>query len=158
MNSPSDTVRIRPVSISDLDVFFRHQQDTEANDLAKVYPRNRADFDLHWARILNNPAIVARTIECGGVVIGNINCFRVDDETHIGYWIGREFWGKGMTTRALGLFVSEVHIRPLIAHVADDNTASIRVLEKCGFHHIGSCDEPGDDRFMACTELIYQLG
>lgn len=157
MSSATDSVRIRPVTPLDLDVFFHHQQDTEANDLAKVYPREREDFDAHWVRIMNNPDVVARTIECNGVVVGNINCFRVNDETHIGYWIGREFWGKGMTTRALELFLSEVQIRPLIAHVAEDNSASIRVLEKCRFSRIGSCDEPGDERFMACVELIYEL-
>lgn len=150
-------VRLREVLADDLDIFFHHQQDTASNDLAKVYPRNRDEFDAHWARIMQNPEVIARTIEFEGAAVGNINCFRVGDETHIGYWIGRESWGKGITTQALQQFLSEVSLRPLHAHVAEDNARSIRVLEHCGFVRVGECKEPGDERFMACIELIYEL-
>jgi RimJ/RimL family protein N-acetyltransferase len=40
----------------------------------------------------------------------------------VGYWIGKEHWGKGVATEC-----------PLHAHVAKHNVGSIRVLEKCGF-------------------------
>jgi RimJ/RimL family protein N-acetyltransferase len=42
-------------------------------------------------------------------------------------------WGKGIATRALTLFLQQGTVRPLYAHVARHNLASIRVLEKCGF-------------------------
>ena len=51
----------------------------------------------------------------------------------LGYWVGREWWGRGIATQALALFVDEVSIRPLYAHVAAHNVGSIRVLDKCGF-------------------------
>jgi RimJ/RimL family protein N-acetyltransferase len=51
----------------------------------------------------------------------------------VGYWVGREFWGRGIATRALAAFLDEVSERPIYAGVADTNLASIRVLEKCGF-------------------------
>ncbi len=55
----------------------------------------------------------------------------------MGYWIGREFWGQGIASRALDLFLQEETRRPLYAHVAVHNLASRRVLEKCGFSMVG---------------------
>jgi RimJ/RimL family protein N-acetyltransferase len=54
-------------------------------------------------------------------------------KTLVGYWISREKWGKGVASRALSLFLLQVRTRPLFAHVAKNNLASIRVLQKCGF-------------------------
>ena len=59
--------------------------------------------------------------------------FEKSGEREVGYWIGREYWGKGVATRAVSTFLGHVKTRPLYAHVAKDNIASIRVLEKCGF-------------------------
>jgi RimJ/RimL family protein N-acetyltransferase len=51
----------------------------------------------------------------------------------VGYWLGRSYWGRGIATRALALFLPLVPARPLYAHVASHNTGSMRVLVKCGF-------------------------
>ena len=60
------------------------------------------------------------------------------------YWIGREHWGQGHATRALTELVTEFPERPLYAHVAEHNTASMRVLAKCGFVVFGEAQETGD--------------
>jgi RimJ/RimL family protein N-acetyltransferase len=51
----------------------------------------------------------------------------------VSYWLGREFWGRGIASAALALLLAEVKTRPLHAHVVRHNVASIRVLQKCGF-------------------------
>jgi len=56
----------------------------------------------------------------------------------IGYWLGRDYWGKGYATEAVRLVLSFVaHNKwtkyPMFAMVSPDNAASRRVLEKCGF-------------------------
>ena len=51
--------------------------------------------------------------------------------------IGRQYWGKGVATTALAAFLHHVQARPLYAHVAKHNRASLRVLEKCGFTIFG---------------------
>jgi len=56
-----------------------------------------------------------------------------DGQQLLGYWVGREWWGRGVATRAVALLAEEVPVRPLHAHVAAHNLGSIRVLEKCGF-------------------------
>jgi RimJ/RimL family protein N-acetyltransferase len=49
----------------------------------------------------------------------------------VGYWIGREYWGKGVATEALSQFLAHAEVRrPLHAAVAKHNVGSIRVLEK----------------------------
>jgi RimJ/RimL family protein N-acetyltransferase len=126
-------VRLRAVEDGDLDALFAHQADPVATDLASFPARNREQFDAHWARIRADRTVVLRAIMVDGVVAGNIVCWRQGGQWLIGYWIGREHWGKGVATRALARLLDEVPARPLRAHVAVSNPGSIRVLEKCGF-------------------------
>jgi RimJ/RimL family protein N-acetyltransferase len=71
----------------------------------------------------------------------------------VGYWIGREFWGRGVASEALRQFVAEIEERPLYAYVAVTNVASARVLEKAGF--IGANEnEAGSD---GVVERLYTL-
>ena len=128
-----DEVRLRAVEASDLDAFYEHQADPEAAAMAAFQSRHRDQFDAHWAKILLDDAVVARTILADGIVAGGINSWQTDDQRLVGYWIGREHWGRAVATRALDQFVNEVPDRPIYAHVAAHNAGSIRVLQKCGF-------------------------
>jgi RimJ/RimL family protein N-acetyltransferase len=123
---------------SDLDAFFEHQREPEANEMAVFPARDRQSFDAHWRRILADDSTTNKTIVHEGEVVGNIACWRQEGLRHVGYWIGREFWGKGLATRALRELTEELSERPLYAWVATTNVGSIRVLEKCGFVQIGS--------------------
>jgi RimJ/RimL family protein N-acetyltransferase len=130
----SDDVRLRDVEPDDLPIFFEHQLDADATRMAAFPSRDRAAFDAHWAKnVLGNPAAVMRTVLVGGRVAGNIGSWRQGGVRLVGYWIGKEHWGRGVATRALAAFLHLVTERPLHAHVAEHNVASIRVLEKCGF-------------------------
>src|SRR3954471_9929084 len=135
-----ERVSLRPVSSDDLPIFFVHQLDPEATKLAAFPSRDRAAFFTHWtSNILGNPANVSRTILAGDQVAGNIGAW-TDAASHdrfIGYWIGREFWGRGIGSAALVQFLRFESTRPLNAHVAKHNLGSIRVLEKAGFARIG---------------------
>ncbi|MBI1279986.1 MAG: GNAT family N-acetyltransferase [Anaerolineaceae bacterium] len=130
------TVTLRDVIPSDLPTFFIQQQDPQANYMAAFTsrdPSNRTDFDAHWVKIMNDDTIINRTILYNGQVAGNIAKFIMFNQPEIGYWIGKEFWGKGIATRALQQFLKIVTLRPLYAAAAKDNAASLRVLQKCGF-------------------------
>ena len=130
----SDEVRLRDTEPDDLPIFYEQQLDGDATRMAAFPARDRAAFDAHWAmNILGNLAAVKQTILVDGQVAGNIGSWQQDGQQLLGYWVGREWWGRGVATRALALFVDEVSIRPLYAHVAVHNVGSIRVLDKCGF-------------------------
>ena len=129
----SDDVRLRDIEPDDLPIFYEQQLDADATRMAAFPARDRAAFDAHWAKILGNPAMVKQTILVDGQVAGNIGSWPQDAVRLVGYWIGKEHWGKGVATRALAAFLHLVTERPLHAHVAKHNVGSIRVLEKCGF-------------------------
>lgn len=101
--------------------------------MADFPPRDREAFDAHWQRVLADDANVVKTITFEGQVAGNIGSWEQDGRRLVGYWLGKEFWGKGLATKALAELVQELGTRPLYAYVAKTNVGSIRVLEKCGF-------------------------
>ncbi len=130
----SDEVRLRDIEPNDLPIFYEQQLDADATRMAAFPSRDRAAFDAHWAtNILGNPATAKQTILVDGQVAGHIGSWSQDGVRLVGYWIGKEYWGKGVATRALAAFLHLVTERPLHAHVAKHNVGSIRVLEKCGF-------------------------
>lgn len=127
-------VRLRAVEDGDLPVFFLHQRDPEATRLAAFPSRDRDAFLAHWAKIRATPEeTITRTILCDGHVAGHLGSWVQAGQREVGYWLGREFWGRGIASAALRLLLAEVPVRPLHAHVAQHNAASIRVLQKCGF-------------------------
>jgi RimJ/RimL family protein N-acetyltransferase len=78
-------------------------------------------------------------------------------EPKVGYWLGKEYWGKGIACEALSQFLLQVKVRPLYARVAKQNIASIRVLQKCGFTMYG------EDTYIAVDggvgeEFVLALG
>jgi RimJ/RimL family protein N-acetyltransferase len=124
------------VAEGDLPIFFEQQLDPDACYMAAFIARDPSDRDAfmaHWARIRADDTITKRTILLDGHVAGNIASFEWNGKREIGYWIGKEYWGRGIATRALSQFLGVVKTRPLYAHAAADNIGSIRVLEKCGF-------------------------
>jgi RimJ/RimL family protein N-acetyltransferase len=141
---------LRDVVESDLDAFYEHQREPEANEMAIFPARDRETFDAHWRRTLADDSMIQRTIVHEGEVAGNIGSWHQDGRQLVGYWIGKKFWGKGLATRALSEFVEEMRERPLHAWVATSNVGSIRVLEKCRFVRVGS-------RTTDVEELLYQL-
>jgi RimJ/RimL family protein N-acetyltransferase len=126
-------VRLRSVEDGDLDVFFDHQADPKAIEMAAFPARDKVQFAAHWAKIRADDTAVVRTIVADGMVAGNIGSWHQNGQRLLGYWVGRAHWGRGVATQALARFVDELSTRPLYAHVAAHNVGSIRVLEKCGF-------------------------
>jgi RimJ/RimL family protein N-acetyltransferase len=136
-----EQVLLREVADEDLPIFFEHQLDPDATAMAAFPSRDREAFMAHWARILCDDSVVVRTIVFGEHVAGNVVSWQAEAERLVGYWIGREYWGKGIATKALSAFLEIVEPRPLHARVATHNVGSIRVLEKCGFARSGESNE-----------------
>lgn len=122
----------------------------QANDrrvwlgLRDVFPH---PYSIDDARVFIGMAIgmsprTLLAIEVEGRVAGGIGyVLRGDVErvsAEVGYWLGCEFWGRGIATTAVRLltrhaFEARPELRRLYAMPFATNTASARVLEKAGY-------------------------
>jgi RimJ/RimL family protein N-acetyltransferase len=153
----TDDVRLRDVTEGDLPILFEQQRDPEANRMAAFPARDREAFTAHWTKILDDPTVTKKAILFNGQVAGNIVSFEQSGSRKVGYWIGKNYWGKGIATKALSEFLGHVKVRPLFAHVAKHNVGSIRVLEKCGFTICGEDKVPSNTDAGEVEEFILEL-
>ena len=148
MKSMTLGVSIRDVVESDLPILFAQQDDPLATAMAAFPAKEREPFMAHWRELMNDPKTFKQTVVTGGQVAGHVLCFRRAERDLIGYWIGREYWGRGIATRALALFLKHVPIRPLFAFVATHNVGSAKVLVKCGFRLVETI-QPAEEGSVA---------
>lgn len=107
-----------------------------------------------------NLAIVIDSQAVGSVGLkpqGDVHRFSAE----IGYWLGHEYWNRGIMTDAVSLMVNygfEVFgfVR-IYACVFDFNDSSMKVLEKAGFVNEGTHRKAvfKNDRF--CDEIMYSI-
>jgi MOSC domain-containing protein YiiM len=76
-------------------------------------PTDRAAFDAHWAKLMADPGIFIQTILYDGQIAGSILTYKGFGDLEVSYWLGREFWDKGIATEALRLFLEVQKTRPL---------------------------------------------
>jgi [ribosomal protein S5]-alanine N-acetyltransferase len=86
----------------------------------------------------NNPLFV------GAISLKNIDL--VNKKANLGYWIGEQYWCRGIATECVGLvidyaFSAELGLEEISAYVFPENKASIRVLEKNGMQKKGEVNE-----------------
>ena len=153
---------LRDVVHADLPIFFENQLDQEANYMAAFTakdPTNREAFTAHWHKILANETNIIRTIIFNEQVAGSVSSYEDEGRPEVTYWLGKEYWGKGIATRALKEFLASHNtIRPIYARVAKDNPGSRRVLEKCGFTVVGEFKGFANARGQEIEELLLELG
>ena len=147
---------LRDVTESDLPILFEQQLDPEATAMAAFPSRDHDAFMAHWKKIMADEKVILNTILFDGQVAGSIVSWEMFGEPEVGYWLGKEFWGKGIMTQALAEYVSIVKARPLMAHVARHNVGSRRVLEKCGFKVVGE-DKYTNPAGVEVEEFVLKL-
>ncbi|PKN98112.1 MAG: N-acetyltransferase [Chloroflexi bacterium HGW-Chloroflexi-4] len=138
----TQNVTLRVLYESDLPVFFEHQDDKGAEEMVGLPSRERDDFIDHWQKVMANPSIILRTILYENEIAGYLCSFiKEADEREVGYQLGRAYWGKGIATRALQLFLPLIPCRPLYGVTPAHNIGSQKVLTRCGFvlldEHVG---------------------
>ncbi|NJE42096.1 GNAT family N-acetyltransferase [Thermococcus sp. GR6] len=77
-------------------------------------------------------------------LVGLVGLHKIDfhnGRAELGYFIGKEYWGRGYASEAVSLAVRYafewLNLRKVYAHVYESNGASIRILEKNGFKLAG---------------------
>jgi RimJ/RimL family protein N-acetyltransferase len=115
-------------------------------DAIGMVPATGADDELSWS-----PRHVVRAYD--GLVVGSIGFFGPPapapdgvPEAEIGYGLVVDARGRGVATEAVtGLLVHTDRIGVRVrASVEPDNTASVRVLAKCGFTELRGSDADGN--------------
>ena len=151
---------LRPVEVSDLDAIFEQMRDPESVRMAAFTaedPNDRSAFDAHMAKIMSSSENRLWAIIRDARLVGTIGSYISEGATEVTYWIDRACWGQGIATRALGLLLEEISVRPIRARAASDNVGSLRVLEKAGFHPIGTEVVFAPGRAAKIEETILEL-
>jgi len=152
----TNEITLRDVTEPDLPSLFEQQLDPEATAMAAFPSRDRDAFMAHWKKIMSYEKSMIKTILRDGQVAGYILSWEMEGEREVGYWLGKEFWGKGIATQALTEYINIVKARPLIAHVVRHNIGSRRVLEKCGFVVVGE-DKFTNPAWVEVEEFVLKL-
>ena len=151
---------IRDSVESDLEIFFHHQTDEEANYMAAFTPKNPNDKEAYlskWKRLLKDDSINIQSIIVENKVVGCVVKFVMDGDAEITYAISKEYWGQGIATSAVKIFIALETTRPIFGRVAFDNSRSQRILEKVGFERIGNDHFFANARGMEIEEYIFKL-
>jgi [ribosomal protein S5]-alanine N-acetyltransferase len=102
-------------------------------------------------------------IEIQGEAAGGIGIQPLDDvhrgTAEIGYWLAEPFWGKRIVTDAVRALVpvafEQTDIIRVQAGIFSGNLASMRVLEKCGFHREAVHRNAITKRGIVMDEVMY---
>ncbi len=141
-------------------IVLRPLRNTEAGRLAELannekisrnlrdgfpHPYTFADAEFFLNKFTNQHPVTFFGIDYKGEYVGNISLVPGQDiyrkSAEIGYFIGEPYWNKGIVTTAVNLITaygfSHLGIIRIHTGIFEYNTASMRVLEKCGFTREG---------------------
>ncbi len=90
-------------------------------------------------------------IDLDGQVIGSVGLSGIRGHlAEIGYWLGKDYWGCGITTAAVKMATEyafkELGLRRVYARVIPANKASSSVLKKSGYKYEGLMRKQGMKR------------
>ena len=117
------------------------------------YPYYRAYAD-HWIPThetlfkKRGELHLAIELNSSGALLGAVGLLPKSerDPRHLGYWLGRRYWGKGYATEALREFIRFARVdlgaQSIAARCMVDNAASIAVLAKIGLQRVGRSAQP----------------
>ncbi|HYQ95873.1 MAG TPA: GNAT family protein [Candidatus Eisenbacteria bacterium] len=105
------------------------------------HPYTRADAEAWIKQTMNATPDTVFAITVDGKAVGGIGFTRGTGELRltatIGYWLGEDYWGRGITTEALRAVTDQTlanfDFARIEAYVFEWNLASARVLEKVGY-------------------------
>ena len=135
---------VRPWRMDDAEAVVRHANNINvARQLRDRFPHpyTRANAIAFLKAAVGSADASNLAIEVNGEAAGAIGYVRgVDVERYsaeIGYWLGENYWRRGIASEALTLVTTHVfesiNLLRLFALPFADNIGSIRVLEKAGY-------------------------
>ncbi|MFC6654942.1 GNAT family N-acetyltransferase [Roseibium salinum] len=137
---PTGRLVLRPVVPDDLPVVTRLIGEYDVAMLSLVpHPYSLSDakawYGLNAAKVENGERAFA--IDNGDGLIGVMSVGRPVDEPEFGYWLGKDYWGRGFATEAgraaLGWLFETTPATTIMSGALNENPASLKVLKKLGF-------------------------
>ena len=136
---------IRPWRLDDAESLARHANNRKIwLAVRDLFPHPYTIQDAHefLQRAISEQPVMKFCIEVNGAAVGGIGVHSGQDvhrhTATMGYWLGEEFWGRGIMTEAVGprsliSASTDFPLRRISAEAFANNPASARVLEKAGF-------------------------
>ena len=138
-------IRLEPVGprhVARMQELVVHPDVLRTTRLPDPYPADGAARFVEAAQqsMRRGEEFVYAIIADGTGFVGNCGLHDIDPSRRrieFGYWIGREYWGRGYGSaaarEAARIALTELGFAEVVAHALEDNVASRRVLEKAGF-------------------------
>jgi RimJ/RimL family protein N-acetyltransferase len=129
------------------------------------YPYTVNDARMWLEMVVGHAPETNFAIDVGGEAAGGIGFTLQPDvarrSAEIGYWLGEEYWGRGITTEALIAVTDHAFANydlcRLYAHVFEWNGASARVLEKAGYTFEGRLRKSVTKEGQTIDQLMYAM-
>lgn len=129
------------------------------------HPYTLEDAERFIGMFLKQDPVAVFAIQYKGVYAGNIGLHKLTDvyrySAEIGYFLGEQFWNQGIMTKAVNMICSygfrELGIIRIHTGVFEYNTASQKVLEKCGFEKEAVFRDAVFKNGKICNEVRYAL-
>ena len=147
MKTIKENFTLRKLNIDDCESLVKYANNINIwNSVRDYFPHPYTVNDAkNFINMVNSRAVIQEfAVDVKGEVVGIIGFIPCTDvervSAEVGYWIGENFWNKGIITEAMECLIDYIFnntefIR-LFAPVFDFNKASMRVLEKTGFKKI----------------------
>lgn len=118
---------------------------------------------INFALKTNEALLLAITYK--DEIVGGLSIVFKDDvskyEAELGYWIGRDYFNRGIVTEAVKEAVNYVfsnyNIKRIYAEVIDENVGSLRVLEKNAFDYEGRLKKSVYKAGKFYDKLVYAI-
>ena len=148
MNIKASRLKIKTFSLDMAQSVYENSQDDDTRRFVpdEVYDsveeaRVAIEFLISRYDSANGPFVYPIITNDGGKNIGYVQLCQIDDGSwEIGYHIAKQFTGHGYATEAVKAFLpamaKKLNIKEVYGICLAENTASVRVLEKCGFVHL----------------------
>lgn len=127
------------------------------------FPYTEKDAEEWISMCLEEENNLILAIELNGELVGGIGGhFKRDIQRYsaeLGYWVGENYWGKGIVSKAIGTFCtylfSNYKINRIYADVFSTNPASAIVLEKNAFVQEGHLKKAAYKNGLFIDLLVY---
>jgi RimJ/RimL family protein N-acetyltransferase len=160
--------RLRPLGTEDAPALARHADNPKVAAWLRdrfPHPYSTDDAFRFLDYISDSRGECVACLDVAGEAAGAIGLrFRSDVErcsAELGYWLGEQFWGRGLMTAAIQGFTAwampRFRLTRVYAEVFAENPASARVLEKSGFQRVGLLRKAAIKRGAHHDYILYDL-